>query len=179
MSADTIYEHREPIRKPGWRKALPWVLVVVVVGAVIAVVGVKYSNTGHSTATPLTNKPAVDVSKVPATVKLTPGATRVARRFIESAVARKNLAESYPIVTDEIRQGQSLKSWKTGNIAVVPYPVVDVKYAPMKIDFSYPNEALIEIALLPKAKSKVKGQLFVMDIVKRHGKWLVNSWVPR
>jgi hypothetical protein len=57
---------------------------------------------------------------VPATVRLTPGATIVARRFIESAVARKNLAESYSIVTNEIRQGQSLKSWKTGNIAVVP-----------------------------------------------------------
>ena len=61
----------------------------------------------------------------------------------------------------------------------MPYPVVDVKYAPMKIDFSYPGEAQIEIALLPKATTKVKGQLFIMDIVKRHGQWLVNSWVPR
>jgi hypothetical protein len=41
MSADTIFEHREPIRKPGWRKALPWVIVVVVVVAVIDVVAVK------------------------------------------------------------------------------------------------------------------------------------------
>jgi hypothetical protein len=178
MSADTIFDH-QPIHKPGWRKALPWVLVVLVVGGVIAIVAVKYSNTGHSTATPLTNKPADDVSKVPPTVKLPPGATRVARRFIESAVARKNLSDSYSIVTDEIKQGQSLKSWKTGNIAVVPYPVVDVKYAPMKIDFSYPAEAQIEVALLPKAGTKVKGQLFIMDIVKRDGKWLVNSWVPR
>jgi hypothetical protein len=179
MSTGTLFEHREPIRKPGWRKALPWILVVLVVGAVIAVVGIKYSNTGHSIATPLTNKPAVDDSKVPPTVKLPAGATSVARRFIESAVARKNLAESYSIVTSEIRQGQSLKSWKTGNIAVVPFPVVDVKYAPMKIDFSYPDEAQIEVALLPKAKSKIHGQLFIMDIVKRQGKWLVNSWVPR
>ncbi len=179
MSADTVFEHREPIRRPGWRKAMPWILVVLVVGGVIAIISIKYANTGHSTATPLTNKPAVDVSKVPATVKLTPGATRVARRFIESAVARKNLGSSYSIVTDEIKQGQSLKSWKTGNIAVVPYPVVDVKYAPMKIDFSYPTEAQIEVALLPKAGVKVHGQLFIMDIVKRGGKWLVNSWVPR
>jgi hypothetical protein len=178
MSAESIFEHREPIRKPGWRKALPWILVVVVVGAVIGVVGWKYSNTGHSTATPLTNKPALDVSKVPPTVRLPPGATTVARRFIESAVARKNLGDSYKLVTDEIRQGQSLKSWKTGNIAVVPYPVVDVKYAPMKIDFSYPAEAMIEVALLPKAGSKVHGQLFGMDLVKRNGRWLVNSWVP-
>lgn len=178
MSADTIFEHREPVRKPGWQKALPWVLVVLVVGAVIAVIAIKYSSTGPAAA-PLTNKPAVDVSKVPPTVKLPPGATSVARRFIESAVARKNLAASYSIVTEQIRQGQSLKSWNTGNIAVVPYPVVDVKYAPMKIDFSYPAEAQIEVALLPKAGTKVHGQLFIMDIVKRNGKWLVNSWVPR
>ncbi|MDP9284824.1 MAG: hypothetical protein M3P41_07720 [Actinomycetota bacterium] len=179
MSAETIFEHREPIRKPGWQKALPWVVVVLVVGAVIAVIAIKYANTGHPTATPLTNRPAVDVSKVPHTVKLPSGATKVARRFIETAVARRNLGAAYPIVTEEIRQGQSLESWNTGNIAVVPYPVADVKYAPMKIDFSYPAEAQIEIALLPKANTKVRGQLFIMDLVKRNGKWLVNSWVPR
>lgn len=178
MSADTIFEHREPVRKPGWRKALPWVLVVLVVGAVIAVVAIKYPSP-TPTATPLTNKPALDVSKVPPTVKLPQGATTVARRFIESAVARKNLVDSYSIVTEQIRQGQTLKLWKTGNIAVVPYPVIDVKYAPMKIDFSYPAEAQIEIALLPKTGTKVRGQLFIMDLVKRNGNWLVNSWVPR
>jgi len=25
----------------------------------------------------------------------------------------------------------------------------------------------------------VRSQLFLMDLVKRNGKWLVNSWVPR
>ena len=49
----------------------------------------------------------------------------------------------------------------------------------MKIDFSYPKEAQIEIALLPKANAKVKAQLFQMDLVKRDGKWLVNSWYPQ
>ena len=48
----------------------------------------------------------------------------------------------------------------------------------MKIDFSYPKEAQIEIALLPKPNAKVKAQLFQMDLVKRGGKWLVNSWYP-
>jgi hypothetical protein len=179
MSAESVFEHREPIHKPGWRKALPWIIGVVAVGAIVGFLGYRYSNTGHSTATPLLNKPANDVSKVPQTVKLTPGATRVARRFIETAVARKNLKSAYALVTDEIRQGQSLKEWNTGNIAVVPYPVDAVQYAPMKIDFSYPREALIEVALLPKQGSKVRGQLFAMDLVKRDGKWLVNGWYPR
>jgi hypothetical protein len=177
VDVDTVF-HPEIKHRPAWQKALPWVLAVVAVGAAIAV-GIIWSNTGHSSATPLTNVPADDRSKTPATVKLTPGATHVARKFIETAVARKNLPQAYTIVTEQIRQGQSLKSWKTGNIAVIPYPVEDIKYAPMKIDFSYPNEAQIEVALLPKTGSKVRSQLFVMDLVKRHDKWLVNSWVPR
>ncbi len=49
----------------------------------------------------------------------------------------------------------------------------------MKIDFSYPKEALVEIALLPKANAKIKSQLFQMDLVKRGGKWFVNSWSPK
>jgi len=174
---DSIF-HPEIQRRPGWQKALPWVIAVVLVGGAIAA-GIIWSNTGKSTATPLTNQPAVDVSKVPATVKLAPGAQKVARRFIETAVARKNLPEAYGLVTALLKQGQSLKSWNTGNIAVVPYPVDAVKYAPMKIDFSYPYEAQIEVALLPKAGTGVKPQLFLMDMVRRDGKWLVNSWVPK
>lgn len=178
MSVSTDVFHPEIKRRPGWQKALPWIAGVVAVGGLIAV-GIIWSNTGTSSATPLTNKPAVDVSKVPPTVKLTPGATRVARQFIKTAVARKNLDQAYRIVTEEIRQGQTLKSWRTGNIAVVPYPVDEIKYAPMKIDFSYPTEAQIEVALLPKPGATVRSQLFIMDLVKRDGKWLVNGWVPR
>jgi len=179
MSADADSVFRTEIqRKPGWQKALPWIVAVVLVGGAIAA-GIIWSNTGKSTATPLTNQPAVDVSKVPATVKLAPGAQKVARRFIETAVARKHLPEAYTLVTDQLKQGQSLKSWNTGNIAVIPYPVDAIKYAPMKIDFSYPKEAQIQVALLPKSGTGVKPQLFLMDLLKRDGKWLVNSWVPK
>jgi hypothetical protein len=179
MSADAESIFRPEIqRRPGWQKALPWIVAVVLVGGAIAA-GIIWSNTGKSSATPLTNEPANDVSQVPATVKLTPGAQKVARRFIQTAVARKNLPEAYALVTEQIKQGQSLKAWNTGNIAVIPYPVDQIKYAPMKIDFSYPKEAQIQVALLPKTGSGAKAQLFIMDLVKRRGTWLVNSWVPR
>jgi hypothetical protein len=179
MSLDSIFEQREPVGRPGWQKALPWIAAVLVVGGVVGG-AIYFWNTGHSTATPvLTNVPADDRSKVPPTVKLPPAATLVARRFIETAVARKHLPQAYNLVTNQIRQGQSLKSWNTGNIAVVPYPVADVKYAPMKIDYSYPNDALIEVALLPKAGAKIRSALFQMELVRRNGKWLVTSWTPR
>ena len=59
MSADADSVFRTEIqRRPGWQKALPWVVAVVVVGAAIAA-GIIWSNTGKSTATPLTNQPLV------------------------------------------------------------------------------------------------------------------------
>jgi len=183
MSADpleSVFEKRDPVRKSGLRKAAPWLAVVTVVGVGIALLIVFVRNTGHSEATPLNpNVPAINVSKIPPTVKLQPEATKVARKFIETAVARKNLRAAYAISGPQITEGQSLSEWMTGNIAVPPYPVSDVAYAPMKIDYSYPKTALIEIALLPKPKSKVKPQMFIMELDKMHGKWLVNSWVPR
>jgi hypothetical protein len=184
MSADPIdqiFEHRERVKKPGWRKALPWVSGIVVVAVGIALLIVFWGNTGHSTATPLNpNVPAKDVSQNPTAKKLEPAATKVARRFIETAVARKNLREAYKLTGPQLLGGQSLKSFMTGNISVVPYPVSDVAYAPMKIDYSYPNQALIEVALLPKKSAKgVKSQLFFMELDKINGKWVVNSWVPR
>ena len=65
----------------------------------------------------------------------------MAQEFILTAVARKNLRRAYDLSGPQIRQGQSLKEWMTGNIAVVPYPVADLKIAPMKIDYAYAKEA--------------------------------------
>jgi hypothetical protein len=178
---DSLFEHRERVRKPTWRKALPWLIGAAV--AVAAIVGfvVWVGNTGESTSTPVSNRPADDRSAVPKTIKLDPQARQVAKRFIETAVARKNLREAYALAGPQIRQGQTMKEWLTGNIAVVPYPVDAIDYAPMKIDYSYPREAQIEVALLPKDGAKgVTSQLFIATLIKnKQGKWQVNAWVPR
>ena len=76
----------------------------------------------------------------------------------------------------------SLAEWKTGNIAVIPFPVDQLDYAPFKVDYAHPNDVLMEVALLPKEGSGVKGQMFFIDI-KKFGKgdkarWLVDNWVP-
>ncbi len=183
VDLDRVFERREPIRKPGWRKALPWVVGTAVVAAVVAVLVVKLSNTAEPTATPLSTVAADDRSAVPKTQKLDPAARQVARRFVETAVARKNLAAAYALSGPAIRQGQTLKEFMTGNIAVVPYPVDAIDYAPMKIDYSYAREAQIEVALLPTSKAQKQGvrpQLFIATLIKdKQNRWLVNAWVPR
>ena len=183
MSADpfdSLFEHREHARKPGWRKALPWILGIVAVGAVVAIViAVLPSSSGHKNAALTPNIPAKVVSQTPKTVKLEPQAEKVARRFIQTAVARKHMREAYKLAGPQIIQGQSLKSWLTGDVAVIPFPVDKVSLAPMKVDYSYKNEALIEVAMLTKPKSGVKSQLFTMLLDKVNGKWVVNQWAPR
>jgi hypothetical protein len=184
VDLDALFEHREPVKKSGLRKAMPWLLAVGAVAAVIVgVIVIWGTNTGESTQTPLLNKPPDDRSAVPGSVKLDPQARVVAKRFIETAVARKNLKAAYALAGPQIRQGQTLKEWMTGNIAVIPYDVDSIDYAPMKIDFSYPKEVQLEIALLPTDKAQKQGvtsQLFILDMIKdKRGKWLVNAWVPR
>jgi hypothetical protein len=178
VDIDALFR-REPVKKPTWRKALPWAVGVGAVAGGIAALIIFVGNTGHSTATPLSDKPAKDVSQVPKTIKLDPAARRVARDFILTAVARKNLRHAYTLVGPGIKQGQTMKEWMTGNIAVVPYPVDQLDYAPMKIDFSYPNEAMIEIALLPRDGAKIRPQLFMAYLKKINGKWVVDAWTPR
>jgi hypothetical protein len=160
---------------------------IYVVSAAIFVAGltavlVAYTGSSGKTKQVFSNKPIVDVSKNPKNIKLDPAARRVAGEFILTAVARKNLRKAYDLVGPQIKQGQSLKEWMTGNIAVIPYPVSDIKFAPFKIDYSYPRHALIEIALLPTAKAQARGvkpQLFYVDLKKLHGKWVVDEWIPR
>jgi hypothetical protein len=153
---------------------------LVLAAGVIAIIAVKLGNNGD--AKPINRSPDApvkDVSKVPTTVKLEPAVRRAAGDFILTAVARKNLRKAYGLAGPQIKQGQSLKDWMTGNIAVVPYPVGSLDKATIKVDYSYANEAALEVALIPDKGANVKSLIFYMDLIKRNGKWLVNSWVPR
>jgi hypothetical protein len=185
VSTVTPDSERRPVwwQSPRFQTRLLWLSLVVLGAGVIVFVAVRWANTGKSYSTPFTNKPAQDVSGVPKTVKLQPGAQDVARRFILTAVTRGNLREAWTLSGPHIRQDLTLKEWLTGTIPVVPYPKEAIKLAPMKIDYSYRNEAMLEVALLPKAGYKIKPQIFFLGLIKvgkgAKAHWVVDSWVPR
>lgn len=109
---------------------------------------------------------------------LEPEARRVAGRFILTAVARTNLAESYALVAPSLRQGLTLEQWKTGNIPVVPYPTTDLKPVRMSVSRSTKTEAILRVFLDPKSGSDVGAQIFILQLKKFGNQWLVTSWVP-
>ena len=120
-------------------------LLVGVVAA--AVVFLPNRNAAPETVSTL---PA-QVPKTEAAAPLAPAARQVAGRFVLTAVARKNLAETYDLVGPNLRGGLTRKEWLTGNIPVIPYPIQSLRLAPFKIDYSHKSDALIEVALLAEA----------------------------
>jgi hypothetical protein len=115
-------------------------------------------------------------------VPLDPAAQQVGERFIETAVERQNLGESWTLVAPALRGGFTLARWKTGDIPVVPYPADTSNGARVKIEYSYKDRALLLILLEPTAGNKIKPQLFHLGLhafgkgKNRH--WLVDYWAP-
>ena len=156
--------------------------LAVLVAGVAAVTIVYFGNTGKTYVDTKSNVPA-QIYTQRKQIPLEKDARRVAGRFLLTAVSRKNLGESYDLTHPDLRQGLSRKEWLTGNIPVTYYPADKLDAATFKVDESYQNEAILEVALLPKKGIDIKPQIFFIGL-KKVGKgssaeWKVNYWVPR
>lgn len=116
-----------------------------------------------------------------------PAAFKVARKFIETAVLRKNLDASYALVNPEIRGTMTRKQWDTGNIPVTPYPAGNAKTAAFTIVFSYKTQIEMIVDLVAAKGTHVRPHLPFYVGLKRvgdkpNGRWRVNyftaDWTP-
>jgi len=112
-----------------------------------------------------------------------PKAFSTARKFIETAVLRKNLDAAYPLVNQDIKGGLTKKQWDTGNIAVIGYPAENAKTAAFTVLWSYKTQLMTIVDLVAKPGSHARPHLpFFLGLVRAHnkpnGKWLVNYFIP-
>jgi len=175
---ETAATHR-PRRKPSW---LPWLAGAVLVAGAVVLAVVLIGNTGKklNLYAPPTGGPAKVYAK-PKTVSLSKEARLTAGRFILTAVARKNLAEAWTLTAPTLRAGFTRKQWLTGAIPVVPFPSAAIDFAPIKVEYSYADRAMLLIALLSKDKN-IKSQDFYIGLRKfgsgAGAHWLVDYWAP-
>ena len=156
--------------------ALPWIAGLVLAIGVAAFVQSR-TDTGGPKETFEQGKPT-DLSKQPKSIPVPQEARKAAVTFLQTAVARKDLAKAWTVAVPGIRGGQTRKDWLRGEIAVVPYPGESMDKAPIKVDWSYHDSIGLSIALLPKKGSTEKPQVFNMELKKAGKRWVVDSWVP-
>jgi hypothetical protein len=157
---------------------------VFAAGVIAFVALVLMRGTSNAYVGTLSNKPATLIKKEKK-VPPSPAALKVARKFIETAVLRKNVDASWNLVHVDLKGRMTRKQWDTGNIPVVDYPANNAKTASFQVDFSYQTEMLLEVNLVAKkgSPSTVRPNLdFFLGLKRAHGKpngrWLVNYWEP-
>jgi hypothetical protein len=137
--------------------------------------------TPKSLQLPTNNRPA-QIAKKNKTVPLDPAAKIVGEKFIETAVARHNLADSWTITAPVLKHDFTLARWKTGAIPVIPYPADTRSPSPVRVDYSYKDSVLLLVLLSPRKGVNAKPQTFLLGLhafgqgKDRH--WLVDYWAP-
>jgi hypothetical protein len=184
----------ERLNSPRFVRRLTWIAALVFAAGVVAFAIAYLGNTAESQQVPVRpNEPAQGVQPKRKTVPLDRKARVVAGEFILTAVQRdvpaaqlhENLRKAWTLLAagsphrDCGGHACTLKEWLTGDIPIQPYPAASLDKASFSIEESYANEAVLQVALLPKTGSGVPGQIFWISLLKQHGKWLVNEWSPR
>jgi uncharacterized SAM-binding protein YcdF (DUF218 family) len=177
---------RRVLASSRFRRRSAWLAVCLAVAGTVAFVGIHFSNTGHSVPQRFTAQKPKLVAKSPKADVFTNAERRqvraVAVRFIESAVYRKNVPDSFAITTSGLRQGESRAEWATGTIPVVPYPAQAVDTVRWRVNYSYADEVGLKVAFYPKPASGADRQVFDIAL-QNHGSaaaphWLVSYWAP-
>jgi hypothetical protein len=175
--ADHISIAKTPLwrRRQFWRVALPALALVAVIASALIVFDAVDGSNGVDVRGKHFGVTYPDPPK-PKHVKLEPNAEKITTKFLQTAVARKNLAVAWKLAGPHVRAGLTLKQWMTGSIPVVPFKVDAHTSARMAIDFSYKNRAQLEVFV---ENPREKGAIFYAVLIKRNGNWLVDGWVPR
>lgn len=171
------------------------VLGAAVLAAGIILLVIKLSSNGSSTtsqqsqqqvapptqgANPPVPKATQDVhvkyASLPAQLRAT------VKKFVLTAVVRKNVAASWDITTPGLRQGMTKKQWATGNIPPQPYPVYKFDQASFHVHAKTPNEVGIWIGLSAPPKAHLRAVTFDIGLHKfgsgPNVHWKVDYWMP-
>lgn len=165
---------------------MAWATGVLLLAGACAFIGVRYANTGKRLPEHFRKGPpqvAPPPLKAAALSNDDRDAARsVAAHFIDTAVLRQRIDESWEISAPSLRQGMTRAQWRTGNIPVTPFPaeaVLGIKY---RVDWSGIDKIYLKVAIIPKPSANLTGGAFDMGLERAgsaaNHRWLVDYWVP-
>jgi hypothetical protein len=162
-----------------WRRRFIVIGILLAVGIPGIWAGVHYSQVPNTAAT---GGKATIIAQ-PKSVPFRPVERRQVRkvlsRFLLTAVARKDVDAAWSLVGPGVREGLTRKQWDTGSIPVQPYPVSKHGAGQWdQVQYSYPHHVGLEVMLFPKPGSGQAAASADVDVVQRHGHWIVNYFMP-
>jgi hypothetical protein len=132
-------------------------------------------------STPLKNASGAEVKTFE---QLDPNIRSTVRTFLLTAVARKNIDQSWPVIAPSFKQGYTRKEWRTASqLPVIPYPFDSIKKVEYYLDYASNHEILMEVGLGAPERYKLRPTTFQLGLVPvgsgsgRH--WAVDYWMPR
>jgi hypothetical protein len=141
---------------------------------------------GFKATLPENTKPLTDGkgTTVKSFSQLDPQVRSAIRTFLATAVARKNLDQSWDVIAPNLRQGYTLQTWSHAKeLPVVPYPLVDVNRTSYYLDYATTREILVEVGLAGKKDAKIRPTSFQLGLSQfgtgANKRWLVDYWMPR
>src|SRR2546427_1011961 len=157
--------------------------MTVTAGVVAGALAIGF--TWPNTAPPEDTSPSGGPVKIAAPPKHMPlklrdraAALAVASRFIDTAVARKNVDRAWGLVTPTLHAGYTRKQWDTANLpGIPPFPVGEARW---RLQFSDAKGIGFTMALFPTKASHQQAEVFMIGLHKvglgNHRHWLVDNW---
>jgi hypothetical protein len=102
----------------------------------------------------------------------------VLAKFIDGAVSRHDLADTWDLAGPGLRQGSTYDDWLKGEIPIVPFAASKRGQGTWSVvNYSYRNRVGLEVLLFPEKRS---GQLATVETELargRDGRWRVDYWM--
>lgn len=99
-------------------------------------------------------------------------------RFVPAAVARRDPAAAWDLVTSTLHSGTTRAQWATGQIPVSPFDVGGTTFHGWTVVTSYPRDVTLDLTLLPRNPKDGPGA-FTVYLKRVRGRWLVDEFYRR
>lgn len=163
---------------PRKRRRLLLVAIVAVVAGAVAAVFTLIPSHGLSAPGPVGNEGPAQLASDTPKVKLTKADRRaidaVLDRFLPAGMERKDPAAAWALAGPEMKSGSTLAAWRRGNSPVPYYPAREKRFHDWQTIDVGKGYVVFNLLVHPAKGSKLAPYVFSGEVVKQHGRWLVN-----
>jgi hypothetical protein len=160
------------------RRKLALAVCVAAVVAAGAAVALLVPGTKPAPSEPVANEGPAQLAAAAPKTRLTAADRRAIDatldRFLPAGMERKDLATAWALAGPEMRSNTSVAVWRQGTSPIPRFPLRDSTFHSWQTIEVGPRYVVVNLLLHPKAHSGLSPTVFSGELVKEHGRWLVN-----